>query len=314
VPTLALAPVSPPATAQVNGGAASAAGPAGQSLPAVVAAVNSPPNRHLDPAALNPPIGELQNTDYLPSQDQSCKAHLGQTSSPICRLGAASSSRTMVVIGDSHAEMWMPAIISLGQRDGWAVVPLLKQGCLASEWTGGYHVDAGHSLASLDECHAWFNWAMAQARSLHPDVVLIAGYYSYVGIPGEPWVLNGLRAAADGVKRSAKHVAIIGDPPTRANNPVDCLLAPNATFASCSRPLGQDQTAITGAVSQMAASDGLGFIDTTGWFCYEAQCPLVIGNVIAYRDDNHLTPTYSTALSGAFRAAFNGIIRSSKRA
>ncbi len=182
VPTLALAPVSPPATAQVNAGAANAANLAGQSLPAVVAAVNSPPNRHLDPATLRPPIGELQNTDYLPNQD--CKSHFGMTTQNICRLGAASSSRTIVVIGDSHAEMWMPAIISLGQRDGFAVVPLLKQGCLASEWTSGEHVFAGKSLGSLDECHAWFNWAMAKARSLHPDVALIAGYYSYVGPAG----------------------------------------------------------------------------------------------------------------------------------
>jgi peptidoglycan/LPS O-acetylase OafA/YrhL len=312
VPTLALAPVSSPATAQVNGGAASAATVAGQSLPAVVSAVISPPNRHLDPSALSPPIGELQNTNYLPNED--CKSHFGMTTQNICRFGAASSSRTIVVIGDSHAEMWMPAIISLGQRDGWAVVPLLKQGCLASEWTSGEHSGAGQSLSALGDCHAWFNWAMAQARSLHPDVALIAGYYSYVGLTGEPWVLNGLRAAADGVRRSAKRVAIIGDPPTRANNPVDCLLAPNATLASCSRQLTQDQTAITGAVSQMAASDGLGFIDTTGWFCYEAQCPLVIGNIIAYRDDNHLTPTYSTALSGAFRAAFNAIVGPGKQA
>ncbi len=108
---------------------------------------------------------------------------------------------------------------------------------------------------------------------------------------------------------------IIGDPPTRAtNNPIDCVLARNATIASCSRQLTQDETAITGAVSQMATSDGLGFIDTTGWFCYQAECPLVIGNIVAYRDDSHLTPTYSTALSGAFRAAFHAIIRPGKQA
>ncbi len=308
VPTLALAPASQPATPQVSGSAASAANLAGQSLPAVIAAVNSPPNRRIDPATLSPPIGQLQNTDYLPSQSQNCKAHLGQTSSPICRLGASSSSRTIVVIGDSHAEMWMPAIISLGQRDGFAVVPLLKQGCLASEWTTTEHSGAGHSLASLAECHAWFQWAMSQARSLHPDVALIAAYYSYVGTLGAQWVENGLRAAADGVKHSAKHVVVIGDPPTRANNPVDCLLAANATLAGCSRQLTQDETAITGGVSQMATSDSIGFIDTTGWFCYQAQCPLVIGSIVAYRDDNHLTPTYSSALSGAFRAAFNGAI------
>jgi hypothetical protein len=36
-----------------------------------------------------------------------------------------------------------------------------------------------------------------------------------------------------------------------------------------------------------------------------SQCPLVVGNTITYRDSNHVSQTYASALSGAFRAAFH---------
>jgi hypothetical protein len=155
---------------------------------------------------------------------------------------------------------------------------------------------------------------LAQGRTLHPDVALITGYYSYVGPEGQQGMVDALRATADGVKHNAKRIVIIGDPPTRDKNPVDCLLAPNATLAGCTRPLNQDETAIAERVSEMAAADGDGFIDTTGWFCAQGECPLVIGNIIAYRDEDHITPTYSAALRGAFRGAFNAIVRPGKPA
>jgi SGNH domain (fused to AT3 domains) len=93
-----------------------------QLLPAVMHEVRAGSSRRGVPAALNPPVGQLlEDRHYGLPPD--CSAHDGETTHNICRLGASSSSRAIVVIGDSHAEMWMPAILSLAQRDGWAVTP-----------------------------------------------------------------------------------------------------------------------------------------------------------------------------------------------
>jgi peptidoglycan/LPS O-acetylase OafA/YrhL len=306
VKPLALAPATPGSNSGVGG----STNVAGSVLQAVVAAVKSPARGPIHLAALTPPVGQLENEGSpVPSN---CFAPLGQTSSSICHLGDPSSSRTIVVIGDSHALMWMPALISLGQRDGWNVVPLVKLGCLVSQWTGQEHSSAGQSFAPVGECHAWFNWAMSQGQALHPEVALIGAYYSYVKEAGDPWIAQGLLATASTMKRTAKHIVIIGDPPTRAKTAVDCLLAPNATLAGCTRSLTQPDQAITQLVLLTAARAGAGFIDTTGWFCYATECPLVIGNIIAYKDDNHVSAPYATALSGAFRAAFNSLIGGGK--
>jgi hypothetical protein len=39
------------------------------------------------------------------------------------------------------------------------------------------------------------------------------------------------------------------------------------------------------------------FIDMTPYFCDGRKCPPVIGNVIVYRDDSHITAAYSRTLA-----------------
>jgi len=35
------------------------------------------------------------------------------------------------------------------------------------------------------------------------------------------------------------------------------------------------------------------FIDTTDWFCTETTCPMMIGDILLYRDATHLSTTAS---------------------
>jgi hypothetical protein len=74
--------------------------------------------------------------------------------------------------------------------------------------------------------------------------------------------------------------------------------------------LTASEASLTSSVAQLASSDHVGFIDPTGWFCYESQCPLIVGNLITYRDNNHVSQTYAAALGAVFRAAFEAAIRS----
>jgi hypothetical protein len=39
------------------------------------------------------------------------------------------------------------------------------------------------------------------------------------------------------------------------------------------------------------------FVDMTEYFCDGSRCPGVIGNVIVYSDDSHITATYSRTLA-----------------
>ena len=47
----------------------------------------------------------------------------------------------------------------------------------------------------------------------------------------------------------------------------------------------------------------LGGSDVTPWFCVANRCPPIINDVIAYRDQQHLTPEYVTSLEPLLAAA-----------
>ena len=295
VPVLALAPVPVPST-PASGPATNASGPATNAtesvLPAVMREVRLESAERRLPSVLNPPVTQLLSN--LPQLAGSCTAHDGQATSALCRLGVTSSSRTLVIVGDSHAEMWVSDVVQDAQRAGWAVVPVIKTSCQPAEWVGP---------VGTGECRAWFAWAMRIVRALHPAAAVIAGYYNWVNPPEDQDLSAGLDTAVRAMHRITSDVTIIGDVPQRGQEPVDCLLRSHATATGCSDGLAMKGAALTGLVAQLAETDKAAFIDTTGWFCDNGQCPLVVGNVITYRDISHITQTYAAALSSVFAAA-----------
>ena len=72
----------------------------------------------------------------------------------------------MVLFGDSHAFMWLPAVLETARRDGWTLVPLIRFGCTPRLW---------FLSAGADACRAWFRWSLRQIGQLHPDVTLLGG-------------------------------------------------------------------------------------------------------------------------------------------
>lgn len=44
-------------------------------------------------------------------------------------------------------------------------------------------------------------------------------------------------------------------------------------------------------------SVGADVIDPEPWLCAEGTCPVIVGNLLVYRDDNHLTATFSRWLA-----------------
>ena len=50
---------------------------------------------------------------------------------------------------------------------------------------------------------------------------------------------------------------------------------------------------------QAAASTGAGYVDTDPWFCISSTCTSIVGNILVYRDDNHITATYASWLTPA---------------
>jgi peptidoglycan/LPS O-acetylase OafA/YrhL len=263
-------------------------------LPAVVAAV-----RQADRGApihwpLTPAVDKLREDFY--AFPAGCVPRDGQTSSKLCRLGRRASWKTIVVLGDSHAQMWMPAILWMAERDGWTVIPLVKQRCIPRTWTD-----------RSGECVAWHRWARRQVTRLRPQVTLIVTSWASTFAPRR--AIAPVDSLSVATHRSSARVIVVGDAPGQRREPVDCLLARDATMKTCTSEPPTPALQTTAAIGAKARKRGIGFVDTEGWFCARGSrkrllCPLVIDRTIAYLDRGHVSQTYALRLASIFRAAF----------
>lgn len=306
-------------------------------LPAVRTAAGSAERGAPIPSPLVPAPTELVNDHYQPPDG--CAAGNGRTSSETCFLGdtshcaaagtatgattsspagptvtscpPAAGRKLIVVLGDSHAEMWMPAIIDMAAADGWTVLLLSKSACTPDIWATR-PLQNYSGPPSWRECHSWYRWATGSAKALKPTAEILAGAYGRG--PVDPYtrsVVAGMGTAATEAKRYAKAVILIGDTPAVAHDPTDCLLHPGNTLRNCATTYPQNLWTTDGMIAARATAAHASFLSTRGWFCYRAVCPMVVGHTVVYRDSRdtaHITTAYAQLLAVPFRTAIEHLI------
>jgi len=266
-------------------------------LPSVVSAVRAARDGESIPPHLTPPLATIKLFPPRYRISRACLPHRDTTVAPIlhCRVGDAKSRKLIVLFGDSHAYMWLPAILIMAKRDHWAVVPVMRFGCTPEKWFT--HMGPGGPI-----CRTWLHWAIGEIRRLHPTVTLIGG-----SVGETPSAQTS--AAAAGVITAVRTLeplsplVVIGDPEGLSLNSVDCISASHA-LASCMTTWPPSALAAYDEVSRGARSLGVGFLPTRGFVCWQRQCPAVVGHTIVWMDTNHLTGIYSAELAPQFRAAF----------
>ena len=92
----------------------------------------------------------------------------------------------------------------------------------------------------------------------------------------------------------------IADTPYMGGSVPECLGKPanEKNIGHCMRTQtsslrGPEQRAV---FLSYATTGPISVVNPVGWFCSD-QCPAVIGNVLVYRDSNHMTTTYSRILA-----------------
>jgi hypothetical protein len=250
----------------------------------------------LVPSELTPPALTLRTTEYkVPS---GCIALPGETTSSPCKLGDTASQKTLVLFGDSHALMWVPAVAAYARRYGYVVRPVLKYSCDLQNWNRG-------------QCVTWRRWAYKETRSLHPKLVLLGTFYNASPeTVSQELEVSRLTTMADGVRSAASKVVLIGDPPGVGVNPAPCLLGTRARMSTCSYQTYGETAELTDAAEGAADSFGA-FLDTTPWFCFDNVCPMVIGQTIAYFDQSHITTQYAEELAPLFTSGLEHVLSTS---
>jgi peptidoglycan/LPS O-acetylase OafA/YrhL len=267
-------------------------------LPAVVAAVEAAREDAPLSSLLTPPLGQVRNFPPPYQAPKGCvlRDSDSQTTGKICRMGRTSSPRLIVLLGDSHAHMWLPPLLKMAWQDGWAVVPLVRLGCTPATW-----------VTNERHCRDWYRWALGEALRLHATVTVLGGS---IDEHPSPYTRKAMESLLDTAQRlrAAGRVVVIGDPEGVDSDPVDCLLAPHATMASCTTTWPASSLAPYDEIARRTKQLGVGFLPTRQFVCFEHECPVVIGSTIAWMDNSHLTVAYSTQIAEPFRQAFTDVL------
>lgn len=249
------------------------------------------------PANLTPGLAGADQ-DFPAVYEDGCHRTALQATPRLCRYGDPDGDRTVVLLGDSHAAQWVPALDLLGRREHVTVVPLTKAGCPAAAIT----VHDGTLGRTFRECDEWRSAALDLVDDLEPDLVLVTNTSRY-GLDadgrrpsGDDW-RRGFTETFDRLEAVAPTVAL-GDTPYPAGWVPDCLAEHLDQATQCVRARADlDDDAFAATVQAAADDTGVVFVPTTDLVCGDRQCPVIVGNQLVYRDDSHLTTGYVRRLA-----------------
>jgi len=199
-----------------------------------------------------------------------------------CVLGNPTSSRSLAVIGDSHAKALWVAWDDLGKREGLAVHTFFRDACPYSE--GRQNECEERNATVRDRLFAGeFDFAiLAQSvdhRQRHPDArerANFASTYRNLEAHGVPFV-------------------VVKDNPGIGEDEKDCFSRNfrNPSECAVNRAKG---FSVPDLAFDVARELGYNTIDFSEIYCDDTICPLVLGGVRVYRDYRHITTIFGKTL------------------
>ncbi|BEL12542.1 SGNH hydrolase domain-containing protein [Actinoplanes sichuanensis] len=224
-----------------------------------------------------------------------------------CLYGDPAGARTVFLFGDSHAAHWFPAVDAVAKERGWKLEVRTKSACNAASV-----VTFSPGLKRVySECPTWRAEVLAEIKQAQPYLVVM----SSSGNDGNPLVDDagtrpsgaqldaawaaGWDATYKAIKGTRTKLVQIRDTPWPGYNAPECLAEHSDKVSRCVAPaiesIVQPQRQVL--VEQNAKRNGVQMIDALPWFCTTDSCPALVGNVLVWRDDDHITTKYSAMLA-----------------
>ncbi len=250
------------------------------------------------PANLDPPLATAATSEAPPFFD-GCFGSFTATSPPPCIYGDPHGRRTVVLFGDSHATMWFPAVDAIAKQRGSRLVSLGKATCPPQE-ISMFSPDLGHQYW---ECQDWRAAALVRIRRMHPALVIVGVDRHYLQsvdhiTPFSPAWMHGWTLTIKALRRSGAQVVVMGPAPKPPFDVPDCLSAHLTNAVACTQSVAETYDLKGDAAERRVIERaGASYIDVRPWFCTATRCAAMVGNLLVYRDDNHITVPFATWLA-----------------
>ena len=244
----------------------------------------------------------------LPAERDGCQASTGVTEPTVCEYAPEQPERFVVLVGDSHAMMYMPALRPIAAERGWRLVTLVKSACVP---VLGVHNSTQGEIDGGDSCRQWRRNALAWLAANPPDAIILAHSDNYELVDAGGRLIAPRRRPqvwAEGMRRTLaalpdrSQVLVVGDVPSNSENPVICLRKHLGNLSACETPReAPSARPIEAAIRVAARNRGARFGTIYDRVCSYDPCPLVQGEILMWRDSSHLTRTIVEQLTPSIR-------------
>lgn len=249
------------------------------------------------PANLTPSLtnARTDKSEWL-KETNPCSIDFADVRVPSCLGGDPNGTKLIILYGDSHASMWMPAIDAIAKKNGYRVELYAKLACPLIEapvWS--YQLNRPFS-----ECIQWQQLVLPKIKNAKPDLLIVTDQWKPAVVNGEKsdfdtetlWEKEFPKALAT-LNSYAKKLVVIGNNPSMTTDSINCVSKPGVTISICASVRTKaDNNAINKIEQAAAISVKATFIDTVAWACDAYMCPAIIDNKLVYFDQWHFTATY----------------------
>lgn len=206
----------------------------------------------------------------------------------------SSKIKKIALVGDSHAEQYLPAFQLIARDQGLAVDTYFHSSCPFSTAQRTSDAARGGPCRTANEA------TLAALLGGDYDVVITSNRtaMAFVDAPGIPSPVDGFREVWTELSRAGIPVVVIADNPVMlpSEGTTECLVAAPGTPQECALPAAE-ALRTDHQIEAARKTPSVSLIDTRGWFCSETRCPAVIGNVVVYRDEQHISVLFAETLA-----------------
>ena len=254
------------------------------------------------PSDLRPPLAHV-GEDRPDAFGDGCFLGYLAVSQPGCAEGDTASRTTVLAVGDSHAAMWEPALASIATAQRWRLEVAAKTLCPLLDLP----IRSPYLGRAYTECDQWRTAMLARIRAERPALVLLDMVRRYTPdygftVYGSQWLAALARTVAE-LRATGAAVLVLGPVPDPHGYVPGCLSEHLDAVAACDPDRGTAMNAV-GIANEQRSVEGSGgrYADLTALFCTTTACPVVIGGMLVFRDDNHLTVEYVNWLTPVLSA------------
>jgi peptidoglycan/LPS O-acetylase OafA/YrhL len=251
----------------------------------------------LDELGYSSRVSEWVTDGCLAAGDPATVAAYQERSSTRCTYGDPQATKTAVLLGDSVAISYAPAIRKA--LPGWRVVIMAMEQCPLADVQVNKGDGSPHAA-----CPAFREWTFSRVTELRPDLVLTSAQSGTWNRIGDKSTTEAAKIAewTAGMNRSLTRLApsvgetIVLSPPPGSKNLQDCATTAS-TPVDCQKSLGDWHQRRVLPDAKAVTVEGSRYVDVQDWFCANQACPAFIGAAPTYMDGGHLTQPAAEALA-----------------